>query len=360
MKITVPFWRTALVLGSMVGAFAVGFCMRPLPAPPASVAPAASSPTAYTLKPQAKPPSVAASWNQLESSDYRTFVTNLRRFGCPKSTVADIVMSDLLAAGRLDVEWRNQFWSHLASSLPDRTHAENVVRAANQLLPDLHLSLSEQHKGPSTDIVPTIADTTSATDSPSQTAARAFLESAIQQGMMPNNLAASRVMRHYRGLQLSSDEASALVQLEQSSSPSESNPETAGALGADSSSNPKDAIRRLLGEDRYQEYERMQDRSYVKLQDVLEDLKLDANQIVATYESLKATQTLGDPAATAAELSQRFGADAAESWIESVNPSRPGYEGEIAAIASATSPDAQTAEATPPLEPTVPGSPARP
>lgn len=58
----------------------------------------------------------------------------------------------------------------------------------------------------------------------------------------------------------------------------------------------------------------------------MEDLRIDASQIVATYESLKGTQTLGDPSATAAELSQRFGAEVAESWIESVNPSRPGYE----------------------------------
>lgn len=34
-------------------------------------------------------------WSQLESSDYRTYVANLRRIGCPEQTIRDIVAADL-------------------------------------------------------------------------------------------------------------------------------------------------------------------------------------------------------------------------------------------------------------------------
>jgi hypothetical protein len=40
-------------------------------------------------------PAVVFRWNQLESSDYRTYIANLRRIGCPERTIKDIVTADV-------------------------------------------------------------------------------------------------------------------------------------------------------------------------------------------------------------------------------------------------------------------------
>lgn len=37
------------------------------------------------------------SWQELESSDYRTYVTNLREIGCPEQTIRDIIIADVNA-----------------------------------------------------------------------------------------------------------------------------------------------------------------------------------------------------------------------------------------------------------------------
>jgi hypothetical protein len=37
----------------------------------------------------------ALSWSQVESSDYRTYIANLRRIGCPEQTIRDIITADL-------------------------------------------------------------------------------------------------------------------------------------------------------------------------------------------------------------------------------------------------------------------------
>src|SRR5690348_15405623 len=35
------------------------------------------------------------SWSQVESSDYRVYVANLRRIGCPRQTIEDIIRADV-------------------------------------------------------------------------------------------------------------------------------------------------------------------------------------------------------------------------------------------------------------------------
>lgn len=39
--------------------------------------------------------SVSFRWSQLESTDYRTYVANLRRIGCPEQTLGDIITADI-------------------------------------------------------------------------------------------------------------------------------------------------------------------------------------------------------------------------------------------------------------------------
>jgi hypothetical protein len=59
----------------------------------------------------AKPPMVvvqtnAFRWSQLESTDYRQYIANLRAVGCPEVTLRDIIMTDVM---RLYAQRRGQF-----------------------------------------------------------------------------------------------------------------------------------------------------------------------------------------------------------------------------------------------------------
>jgi len=40
----------------------------------------------------------AFQWNELESTDYRVYIANLRRIGCPEQTIRDIITADLAGA----------------------------------------------------------------------------------------------------------------------------------------------------------------------------------------------------------------------------------------------------------------------
>ncbi|MDB6027033.1 MAG: hypothetical protein JWM68_3256 [Verrucomicrobiales bacterium] len=46
-------------------------------------------------------------WNQIESADYREYITNLRGVGCPESTIRDIIITDIM---RLYAVRRGQFY----------------------------------------------------------------------------------------------------------------------------------------------------------------------------------------------------------------------------------------------------------
>ncbi|HZR16495.1 MAG TPA: hypothetical protein VFE51_04145 [Verrucomicrobiae bacterium] len=86
--------------------------------------------TGRRSNPESTTPSAAKdfSWAQLESSDYLTFIDNLRRIGCPEQTIREIVSADLddLYAPR-----RQSILQSLASGqtgLVERTRAEGVLR----------------------------------------------------------------------------------------------------------------------------------------------------------------------------------------------------------------------------------------
>lgn len=46
-------------------------------------------------------------WSQIESSDYREYITNLRSVGCPEATIKDIIMTDIM---RLYAVRRGEFY----------------------------------------------------------------------------------------------------------------------------------------------------------------------------------------------------------------------------------------------------------
>ena len=49
----------------------------------------------------------AFNWSQVESADYREYITNLRKVGCPEATIRDIVITDIM---RLYAARRGQFY----------------------------------------------------------------------------------------------------------------------------------------------------------------------------------------------------------------------------------------------------------
>src|SRR5208282_183922 len=51
----------------------------------------------------------AFNWSQLESTDYRQYIANLRAIGCPESTLRDIIMTDVM---RLYAQRRGQYYQN--------------------------------------------------------------------------------------------------------------------------------------------------------------------------------------------------------------------------------------------------------
>ena len=78
-------------------------------------------------------------WRQIEASDYRRYVQNLRRVGCPEQTVRDIVTADLLqawGAQRSEVmaaRYRDfKFWKSDSEEAEARRQAEPQRRALDE------------------------------------------------------------------------------------------------------------------------------------------------------------------------------------------------------------------------------------
>ncbi|MFZ4764874.1 MAG: hypothetical protein ACOYMN_07945 [Roseimicrobium sp.] len=89
-------WGTALsVLGNGLALAWLAWGWWAAPAlPPAPVAAPALKPAAAPAKPSPRQ-QPAFHWAQVESEDYAAFIGNLRRIGCPESTIRDIVQGEL-------------------------------------------------------------------------------------------------------------------------------------------------------------------------------------------------------------------------------------------------------------------------
>ncbi len=67
--------------------------------------------TAASVRPQATvvTQTNAFRWSQLESTDYRQYIANLRAIGCPESTLRDIILTDVM---RLYAQRRGQYYQN--------------------------------------------------------------------------------------------------------------------------------------------------------------------------------------------------------------------------------------------------------
>lgn len=54
-----------------------------------------SAPAISSASNSPQPVQIPFRWSQIESDDYRTYIANLRRIGCPEKTVREIVMADI-------------------------------------------------------------------------------------------------------------------------------------------------------------------------------------------------------------------------------------------------------------------------
>ena len=79
-------------LAANLGLLALLLLGRRPTTPPAPAALAAPAEPALPPVPNPAPP---FHWRQVESPDYRAYIANLRRIGCPESTIRDIISADV-------------------------------------------------------------------------------------------------------------------------------------------------------------------------------------------------------------------------------------------------------------------------
>jgi len=91
----------------------------------------------------------AFSWNQLESTDYREYIANLRAIGCPESTIKDIILTDVmrLYAQRRGKYYHNgrefKFWETNEKRLLKQSQLEEREKALAEIDKELPAVLRE-------------------------------------------------------------------------------------------------------------------------------------------------------------------------------------------------------------------------
>ncbi len=122
-----------------VGAY---FWMRNAPQGNASSLPSGSDLSTVNVQPEAKVASAPEvivvtnqfRWRQLETEDYRAYITRLRAIRCPEQTIRDIVIADLdkLMAPRIEAIYGRradlQFWHSEEEELANDRDAQEVYR----------------------------------------------------------------------------------------------------------------------------------------------------------------------------------------------------------------------------------------
>lgn len=69
----------------------------------------AAAESRQAMSPSIVPVTNAFNWSQLESTDYRQYIANLRAIGCPQATIQDIILTDVM---RLYAQRRGQYYQN--------------------------------------------------------------------------------------------------------------------------------------------------------------------------------------------------------------------------------------------------------
>jgi len=153
--------KTVLTISAILNVGLVGslifLSQKPAPTVHAAQAPVVSAqrqPTEVTATVLNEPPTTPAPfrWAQLESSDYRIFIKNLRSIGCPEATLRAIVTADV------DVVYQDRD-RKLEQQLTDLANSSWSVRLASarteQMVKDDILKLSGQEMAQINDLLAT-------------------------------------------------------------------------------------------------------------------------------------------------------------------------------------------------------------
>jgi hypothetical protein len=114
---------TASVLLNIALAFGAIMLLRMRNSSPTRVenpTPPATLPTELSSANSSNTATRTFNWSELESEDYRTYITNLRRIGCPEQTIRDIITADvagLYAPRRKKLESDSAHGQNLAEQL---------------------------------------------------------------------------------------------------------------------------------------------------------------------------------------------------------------------------------------------------
>lgn len=265
-------------------------------------------------------------WSQLESSHYHHYVANLRAIGCPEQTVRDIITADVnsLFAPRVRAlvdEPSGRFWQLILQpreleKAADEKHAQlrelqqerdelfqalfdhlnpraaedqevaaqdtrrNLELKADFLSAEkrsLYLTVHEQREKAWADFLQT-PDLTMSQRETKRRELDAAYHAALGESLTPEeqhelhlrNSDAAAARLNLVGLELSEAEMRRAVELKAGQKDAGAHPDTTAA------SNPEDALRELLGPERYEVFQRASDERYAPFQRLAQRLELPA------------------------------------------------------------------------------------
>lgn len=283
------------------------------------------------------------SWQELESPDYQAYVTNLRAIGCPEQTIRDIILADVnqLYAKRRDTEvvtpgqqwWRynpdpavvkasnaklaamEQERKDLLTTLlgPDWTAAERITSTGVSLDGPLLGDLSPETKHSvqeavlrSQQLTQAYLNTQKAAGKPADPVevgqlgqqlraelAQVLNPAQLEEFLLRYSQSAAALRERLRGVEVTPDEFRALWHV---ADPLDQKVEVAGdvpSVGVQSDANNQleQALKNVLGADRYQAYRTTQEAAYQDALATADDSGgATPGQIRALYEVNKATQ----------------------------------------------------------------------
>jgi hypothetical protein len=181
--------KTALKVSILLDLFMLGVVIRVLhhggQPTPKSIPPSPEvAPAAPMQVPAANPK--LFHWSQLESSDYRTYVANLRAVGCPEQTIRDIITADvdsLYAARRKALEEKQA--SPAKAAWPSASGSRQALDAQLEQLHSEETYVLAALLGPQSSLVQTAEE---ATTPPARALRHEASESAVSMPLVFQNL----------------------------------------------------------------------------------------------------------------------------------------------------------------------------
>jgi hypothetical protein len=305
------------------------------------------APTPVSTPPGAERPEL--SWANLEAETYSAFLQNLRRIGCPEDILRDLIVAELFCDEYgLRPDGAGP-WDKVLGGLADAGKAAAIADAANQILDKPVLEVRRHEPGSARSLVP-VAQMGPEPASPGELVEGAYekernklwlaiglraptqaerdalldLESKRQVALERLYPAAeleryelgrsgrlAETLKEFSPLKLSDDEAVTLIRLRDYEFSDEG---TASAAVQDARN---EALLKLLGDDRYTAYLRLQDPTYRMLDDLGRNVGLSGESIAKAYAMVSTGNVLPDAKGPfEAELRTTLGEAGFTEWVK--------------------------------------------